>query len=69
MLAIGIGVGLLGYGLIYWGVQMFEQRTCNSFLDLIWPGGGHVKPCAPMPSSSSGGGSSTGASLGGAMLA
>ena len=53
MLGIGIVVGLLGYGLTYWGVQLWNGCTQNSFLDIMWPGGGRFTPCAP---SGSGGG-------------
>ncbi len=54
MLSIGIVVGLLGYGLTYWGAQLWSGCTQNSFLDIMWPGGQRFKPCPPK----SGGGSS-----------
>ena len=54
MLSIGIVVGLLGYGLTYWGAQLWSGCTQNSFLDIMWPGGQRFTPCAPQ----SGGGAS-----------
>ena len=54
MLSIGIVVGLLGYGLVFYGSQLWSGCTQNSFLDIMWPGGQHFKPCPPQ----SGGGSS-----------
>jgi hypothetical protein len=45
MLSIGIVVGLTGYGLVFWGAQMFNGCTANSFLNIMWPGGQKFKPC------------------------
>jgi hypothetical protein len=56
VLAIGIVVGLTGYGLVFWGAQLWSGCTQNSFLDIMWPGGTRFTPCAPAPS---GGGSAT----------
>ena len=54
MLGIGIVVGLLGYGLTFWGVQLWNGCTQNSFLDIMWPGGGRFTPCSGSGSSSPG---------------
>ena len=54
MLAVGIVVGLLGYGLTYWGAQLWSGCTQNTFLDIMWPGGTHFKPCAPAAGGPSG---------------
>ena len=53
MLSIGIVVGLLGYGLTYWGVQLWSGCSQNSFLDIMWPGGQRFQPCAPAAGSGS----------------
>ena len=55
MLGIGIVVGLLGYGLVFWGAQMWSGCTQNSFLDIMWPGGQKFTPCPPHTGSGSGG--------------
>jgi hypothetical protein len=55
VLSIGIVVGLVGYGLVFWGAQMWSGCTQNSFLDIMWPGGQRFTPCAPQ-----GGGGSSG---------
>ncbi len=68
MLGIGIVVGLLGYGLVFWGDQLWNGCTQNSFLDIMWPGGQRFKPCAPSassPNSPPGGASNPGAPPGG----
>ncbi len=52
MLGIGIVVGLLGYGLAYWGAQLWSGCTQNTFLDIMWPGGTRFTPCAPAGGSS-----------------
>lgn len=55
MLGIGIVVGLLGYGLVYWGDQLWGGCAQNTFLDIMWPGGQRFKPCAKTKSGSGGG--------------
>ena len=65
MLSIGIVVGLLGYGLTYWGAQLWSGCTQNSFLDIMWPGGQRFKPCAPQSGGGSSGGGATAKGQGG----
>ena len=45
MLGIGIVVGLLGYGMTFWGIQLFNGCSSNTFLDIMWPGGQKFTPC------------------------
>lgn len=54
MLSIGIVVGLLGYGLVYYGSQLWNGCTQNSFLDIMWPGGAKFSPCKPTASTPGG---------------
>ena len=51
MLGIGIVVGLVGYGMAFWGAQLFNGCTTNSFLDIMWPGGQKFVPCSSGSSS------------------
>ena len=44
MLGVGIVVFLVGYGVTYWGYQVFNQCSA-SFIDVMWPG--RFTPCAP----------------------
>lgn len=54
MLGIGIVVGLLGYGLVFYGDQLWNGCAQNSFLAIMWPGGQKFIPCKPSSGSSSG---------------
>ena len=54
MLGIGIVVGLLGYGLVYWGDQLWGGCAQNTFLDIMWPGGQRFQPCAKTTGSAPG---------------
>lgn len=56
MLAIGMIVVLTGYGLTYWGNQLWNGCGQNSLLDIMWPGGSHFTPCS---GSTAGGGSTS----------
>ena len=56
MLGIGIASGLLGYGILYWGLQLWSGCTQNTFLDIMWPGGQKFTPCQPMSGGSGGSG-------------
>jgi hypothetical protein len=51
MLGIGIVVGLLGYGLVFYGDQLWNGCAQNSFLAIMWPGGQKFIPCKPSASS------------------
>ncbi|MDA8395269.1 MAG: hypothetical protein M0T72_08535 [Candidatus Dormibacteraeota bacterium] len=54
MLGIGIVSGLLGYGILYWGLQLWSGCTQNSLLDIMWPGGQRFTPCQPATSTGTG---------------
>ena len=53
MLGVGIVVFLVGYGVTYWGYQVFNQCSA-SFIDVMWPG--KFTPCAPGSSTPGSGG-------------
>ncbi len=48
-------VGLVGYGLVFWGGQLWSGCTQNTLLDIMWPGGQKFTPCKPASGSSSSG--------------